>query len=181
MSQIDATAIMAASLSAARVLRIWQHRSMDNETELRARCGVVVIDDRNRVLLIRRSGEGSWGVPGGGIEVGETWQQAARRECQEETGRDIDLHDLLGLYSNPAPDTPLPERTSRALRRRSLSRFTTQPNRRTKRRGHRARLVRTRPAPRANFRTGRTCPQRRGTAAKSPLHRLVPRHAALNG
>jgi ADP-ribose pyrophosphatase YjhB (NUDIX family) len=103
MSQIDATAIMAASLSAARVLRIWQHRSMDNETELRARCGVVVIDDRNRVLLIRRSGEGSWGVPGGGIEVGETWQQAARRECQEETGRDIDLHDLLGLYSDPAP------------------------------------------------------------------------------
>jgi ADP-ribose pyrophosphatase YjhB (NUDIX family) len=78
---------------------------MDNETELRACCGVVVIDDRNRVLLMRRNGEGSWGLPGGGIEVGETWQQAARRECREETGWDIDLHELLGLYSDPATQT----------------------------------------------------------------------------
>jgi 8-oxo-dGTP diphosphatase len=78
---------------------------MDAKTELRACCGVVVIDDRNRVLLMRRTGEGSWGVPGGGIEVGETWQQAARRECWEETGWDVDVHDLLGLYSDPATQT----------------------------------------------------------------------------
>lgn len=75
---------------------------MDTNTELRACCGVVVIDDRNRVLLMRRKGEGTWGVPGGGVEVGETWQQAAQRECREETGWDIDLRDLLGLYSDPA-------------------------------------------------------------------------------
>lgn len=70
--------------------------------ELRACCGVVVLDDQDRVLLMRRSGEGTWGLPGGGLEPGETWQQAARRECLEETGWDIDLHDLLGLYSDPA-------------------------------------------------------------------------------
>jgi 8-oxo-dGTP diphosphatase len=86
-------------------LHIWQHRFMDNETELRACCGVVVIDDQNRVLLMRRSIEGTWGIPGGGVEVGETWQQAARRECHEETGWEIDLHDLLGLYSDPATQT----------------------------------------------------------------------------
>jgi 8-oxo-dGTP pyrophosphatase MutT (NUDIX family) len=85
--------------------RVWQHRHMETKTELRACCGVVVIDDRNRVLLMRRNGEGSWGLPGGGIEVGETWQQAARRECREETGWDVDLRDLLGLYSDPATQT----------------------------------------------------------------------------
>jgi 8-oxo-dGTP pyrophosphatase MutT (NUDIX family) len=75
---------------------------MDSETGLRACCGVVVIDDRNRVLFTRRSGEGSRGVPGGGLKVGETWQQAPRRKYQEETGWIIDLLDLLGLFSDPS-------------------------------------------------------------------------------
>jgi ADP-ribose pyrophosphatase YjhB (NUDIX family) len=70
--------------------------------ELRPCCGVVVQDERGRVLLMRRNGEGTWGLPGGGVEAGETWEQAARRECREETGWDIDLHGLLGIYSDPA-------------------------------------------------------------------------------
>jgi 8-oxo-dGTP diphosphatase len=70
--------------------------------ELRPCCGVVVLNDQDHVLLMRRNGEGTWGVPGGGVEAGETWEHAARRECREETGWDIDLHSLLGLYSDPA-------------------------------------------------------------------------------
>ncbi|MDG4823820.1 NUDIX domain-containing protein [Asanoa sp. WMMD1127] len=75
------------------------------EIELRVCCGVVVIDERDRVLLMRRAGEGTWGLPGGGMEPGETWEQTARRECREETGWDIDLDGLLGLYSDPATQT----------------------------------------------------------------------------
>jgi 8-oxo-dGTP diphosphatase len=75
---------------------------MRDEIELRVCCGVVVSDDRNRVLLMRRNDEGTWGLPGGGLEAGETWEQAARRECREETGWDIQLEGLLGVYSDPA-------------------------------------------------------------------------------
>jgi 8-oxo-dGTP pyrophosphatase MutT (NUDIX family) len=73
--------------------------------ELRVCCGVVVLDERDRVLLMRRNGEGTWGLPGGGMESGETWEQTARRECREETGWDIDLDGLLGIYSDPATQT----------------------------------------------------------------------------
>jgi 8-oxo-dGTP diphosphatase len=70
--------------------------------EIRACCGVVIRDEQGRILLMRRTGEGTWGLPGGGVEAGETWEQAARRECREETGWDITLDGLLGIYSDPA-------------------------------------------------------------------------------
>lgn len=69
---------------------------------VRAACGVVVQDEAGRVLLMCRSGEATWGLPGGGVEPGETWEQAALRECREETGWEIALHGLLGIYSDPA-------------------------------------------------------------------------------
>ena len=53
---------------------------------------VVLIDGRNRVLLLRveappNLGEGAvWIPPGGGLELGETFEEAARRELHEETG-----------------------------------------------------------------------------------------------
>lgn len=68
---------------------------------VRVTCGVVVLDERERVLLMHRRGDGTWGLPGGGLEPGETWEQAARRECREETGWDVDLRGLLGIYSDP--------------------------------------------------------------------------------
>lgn len=54
---------------------------------------------------MRRSGDGSWGLPGGGVEPGETWVQATVRECLEETGWEVEVTSLLGIYSDPATQT----------------------------------------------------------------------------
>ena len=53
--------------------------------------GAIVQDERGRVLLQRRSDDGLWGLPGGGLESGETYLEAARRELNEETGLDTPL------------------------------------------------------------------------------------------
>ena len=45
-----------------------------------------IVIQENKVLMIRAKNKNSWGVPSGGIEVGETPQQACLRELWEETG-----------------------------------------------------------------------------------------------
>ncbi|HET9061095.1 MAG TPA: NUDIX domain-containing protein [Acidimicrobiales bacterium] len=75
------------------------------QPSVRAACGAVVQDREGRVLLMRRTDDGTWCLPGGGIEPGETWAGAAQRQCLEETGWEIDLHGLLGIYSDPGTQT----------------------------------------------------------------------------
>ncbi len=77
---------------------------MAEQLTVRAAAGVVV-RDQARVLLIRRRGEDTWGLPGGGVEPGETWSGAAIRECLEETGWHVRIDELLGIYSDPATQT----------------------------------------------------------------------------
>ncbi|WP_035700797.1 NUDIX hydrolase [Glycomyces tenuis] len=54
-----------------------------------------VFDDRDRLLLIRRTDTGQWAMPGGGSEVGETVATAAVREAFEETGLDVTVTGLI--------------------------------------------------------------------------------------
>lgn len=67
----------------------------------------VVLDRQGRVLLIRRGNPpfaGSLALPGGFVDVGETVEDAARREILEETGVKIGKLTLIGVYSDPARD-----------------------------------------------------------------------------
>ena len=67
----------------------------------------VVIPSREGVVLIRRGSEpfeGRWALPGGFVDVGETVEQAAAREVAEETGLNIELARLVGVYSDPERD-----------------------------------------------------------------------------
>jgi len=58
----------------------------------------VCVVARGRVLLVRRGAapnRGRWGFPGGGLEPGERFEEAARREAREETGLSVSLRGLL--------------------------------------------------------------------------------------
>jgi len=54
------------------------------------------------LLLMRRSDNGCWGLPGGYVERGESVAEAAAREVREETGVEIAVGRLVGVYSDPA-------------------------------------------------------------------------------
>jgi len=61
----------------------------------------VVIDDRGRVLLGKRADNGLWTIPGGAMDPGETIAATAIRETKEETGIDVEVTRLVGIYSDP--------------------------------------------------------------------------------
>ena len=60
---------------------------------------IVAADDR--LLVMKRSDNGSWGLPGGGVELGEELKAAAARELREETGLEADQLNLFGIFSGP--------------------------------------------------------------------------------
>ncbi len=62
---------------------------------------VVVTNENGEILLIRRSDNDNWALPGGGIEIGESLTQAAIREVKEETGIDCRITGLVGIYTDP--------------------------------------------------------------------------------
>ena len=62
---------------------------------------VVVENDNGDVLLIRRTDNGNYALPGGAIDLGESMPQAAVREVKEETGIDCAITGLVGIYTDP--------------------------------------------------------------------------------
>ncbi|MBR7830249.1 NUDIX domain-containing protein [Actinospica sp. MGRD01-02] len=62
---------------------------------------VVVVDDAGRILMIRRTDNGNWAVPGGAIDLGESVVGAAVRETAEETGITCEITGIVGIYSDP--------------------------------------------------------------------------------
>jgi len=56
------------------------------------------------VLIERRNEPKGWALPGGFVDVGEAPEAAAVREAKEETGLDVKLVELLGVYGDPARD-----------------------------------------------------------------------------
>ncbi len=65
----------------------------------------VVISTPRGIVLVRRANPPyGWALPGGFIDEGEAAEAAAIREVLEETGLQIGLDDLLGVYSDPARD-----------------------------------------------------------------------------
>ncbi|WP_153072168.1 NUDIX domain-containing protein, partial [Escherichia coli] len=59
----------------------------------------IVFDEYGRVLLMKRADNGLWGIPSGHVEPAETVEQAIIREIREETGLEVQVKRLIGVYS----------------------------------------------------------------------------------
>ncbi|HZU68622.1 MAG TPA: NUDIX domain-containing protein [Ktedonobacteraceae bacterium] len=61
----------------------------------------LIFNEQGHILLGHRRDTDWWNLPGGGMEIGETVDEALRREVQEETGLEIEVEKLVGVYSKP--------------------------------------------------------------------------------
>jgi ADP-ribose pyrophosphatase YjhB (NUDIX family) len=61
----------------------------------------VVTDSEGRIVLVKRTDNDLWALPGGGMELGESIEDTAVREVKEETGLDVEVVSLVGVYTNP--------------------------------------------------------------------------------
>ena len=80
---------------------IYGHR-IGSDAPLRPSVSAIVFDEiRRKVLLTRRTDNGLWCLPGGGIDSGESAAEACEREVLEETGLVVQVIKLVGVYSSP--------------------------------------------------------------------------------
>ncbi len=61
----------------------------------------IIKDENNNVLLVLRNDSNLWTLPGGGLKEGESPWQGVIREIKEETGYDVEVIRLIGVYSKP--------------------------------------------------------------------------------
>ncbi len=72
------------------------------EGQLRPGCSAIIYGDaKDQVLLTRRSDNGRWCLPGGGMDPGESAAEACAREVLEETGLIVRVGRLVGVYTTP--------------------------------------------------------------------------------
>jgi len=62
---------------------------------------ILILDEQNRLLMMKRSDSGYWGLPGGATEPGEVVEDAAKRETVEEVSLEVGEMLLFGVFSGP--------------------------------------------------------------------------------
>ncbi|MEV3874519.1 NUDIX domain-containing protein [Streptomyces sp. NPDC049906] len=86
---------------ATRRVDYWQDPAAPKPTSRKTSASVFVRDEAGRLLLLKRVDNGLWTIPTGGVKKGETVGQAGVRECREETGLDVEVTGLVGVFSTP--------------------------------------------------------------------------------
>lgn len=61
----------------------------------------IVRDDSGRILMIHKTDNDLWALPGGGHQIGESISETVVREVKEETGYDVEVVGISGTYTNP--------------------------------------------------------------------------------
>jgi len=78
----------------------WIRSKVGHETIILNFSGACITNENGEVLLQKRSDEDDiWGLPGGAVEIGESIEETVIREIKEETGLDIKIDYLIGVYS----------------------------------------------------------------------------------
>ncbi|GAB3661707.1 NUDIX domain-containing protein [Actinocorallia lasiicapitis] len=84
-----------------RRIDYWQDPDAPEPTSRKPSASVIVRDELGRLLLLRRTDNGLWTIPTGGLKKGETITECAVRECREETGIDVEITGLVGVFTTP--------------------------------------------------------------------------------
>jgi len=72
------------------------------EGQVRLGCSAIILDEtKTKILLTERADNKQWCLPSGGVDSGETVEEACIREAYEETGLNIRVTRLVGVYSDP--------------------------------------------------------------------------------
>jgi len=79
----------------------WHDPDAPKPTSRKPSASVIVRNSAGDLLLLRRPDSGRWTIPTGGLKKNETLTQCAIRECREETGLDIEITSLVGVFSDP--------------------------------------------------------------------------------
>ena len=79
-----------------------QGERVARDATLRAGASALIFDQgREKVLLTRRADNGLWCLPGGGMDPGESAEETCIRETLEETGLNVRVTRLVGVYTSP--------------------------------------------------------------------------------
>ena len=85
-----------------KVTTIHHGERVAKEGKVRLGCSAVIFDEtREKVLLTERADNKQWCLPSGGVDPGETVEETCIREVYEETGLNVRVTKLVGVYSDP--------------------------------------------------------------------------------
>jgi 8-oxo-dGTP pyrophosphatase MutT (NUDIX family) len=73
---------------------------ISRQGKIRLGCSAAIFDEQGRIFLTRRTDNGQWCLPGGGMDAGESVAEACEREVWEETGLRVRVKRLVGVYSH---------------------------------------------------------------------------------
>ncbi len=78
----------------------WIRSKVGHEKIILVFAGGCILNEKSEVLLQRRGDTNMWGFLGGAIELGETPEMAVIREVKEETGLDVEVGRIIGVYTD---------------------------------------------------------------------------------
>ena len=84
----------------------WIRSKVGHEKIMLVFAGGCIFNENGEVLLQRRGDSNKWGFPGGAIELGETPQMTAVREAKEETGLNVEVGKIIGVYTDSNIEYP---------------------------------------------------------------------------